>query len=66
MTRRSYQRRNAISPSSIESIVIREVARNYTNLSEDNFEFHSKSDDNLGVTKEEKSHIFTPQGAAAA
>lgn len=65
MTRRSYQRRNAISPSSIESIVIREVARNYTNLSENNFEFHSKSDDNLGATKE-KSHIFTPQGAAAA
>jgi hypothetical protein len=45
--------------------VIREVALNYTNLSENNFEFHSKSDDNLGATKE-KSHIFTPQGAAAA
>jgi hypothetical protein len=65
MTRRSYQRRNAISPSSIESIVIREVARNHSIPSEGNIEFHIKSDNQLGTIKE-KGHIFTPQGAAAA
>lgn len=65
---RRYQRRNAISPTSIESIVIREVATTYSVHSRDERSFSEicpKVYQSLNI-KSEKVYIDVHQGAAAA